>query len=151
AAGTDRRGMRTWALGTLTAAIALAAFGGTASAATAPGAPGNQADFAPANKDGFGTSAGTASKVWYTLSNGELTEGYYPDLGTPSVRDLQFVVSDGKTFSDRETDDAVHHVRIADGPGSLSYTQVNTAKSGDWKLTKTYVTDPARNTVVVRV
>jgi glucoamylase len=135
----------------LTAAIGLGTVCGTAAAATAPGAPGNQADFAPANKDGFGTSAGTASKVWYTLSNGELTEVYYPDLGTPSVRDLQFIVSDGKTFAERETDAATHRVKLAAGRKSLSYTQVNTAKSGDWKLIKTYVTDRARNTVVMRV
>ena len=55
-----------------------------------------------ADKDGFGTSTTPASKVWYTLNNGELTEVYYPDLGTPSVRDLQFIVSHGKSFAELE-------------------------------------------------
>src|SRR3954451_23320003 len=64
---------------------------------TAPGAPGANAIWTPANKTGFGTSTTTTSKVWHTLQDGKLTEVYYPDLGTPSVRDLQFVVSDGKT------------------------------------------------------
>lgn len=57
-----------------------------------------------ADKDGFGTSTTPGSKVWYTLNNGALTEVYYPDLDTPSVRDLQFIVSDGRTFAERETE-----------------------------------------------
>ena len=55
-----------------------------------------------ADKDGFGTAHGTRSKVWHTLDDGELTEVYYPDIDTPALRDLQFVVSDGKTFAERE-------------------------------------------------
>ena len=34
---------------------------------------------------------------------------------------------------------------------SLTYRLVNTAKSGDWRITKTFVTDPARSTVLERV
>lgn len=43
--------------------------------------------------------------MWFTLDDGELTDVYYPDLGTPSVRDLQFAVSDGRTFTERERGD----------------------------------------------
>ena len=46
------------------------------------------------------------SNVWFTLRAAELTEIYYPDLSTPSFRDLEFAVTDGKTFLDRETDRA---------------------------------------------
>jgi glucoamylase len=71
---------------------------------TAPGGPGQRPTWAPANKDGFGTAKDTGSKVWYTLQGGGLSEVYYPDLGTPSVRDLQFIVSDGHSFAERESD-----------------------------------------------
>jgi glucoamylase len=104
----------------------------------------------PADKDGFGTSKTTTSKVWYTLNNGELTEVYYPDLGTPSVRDLQFVVSDGATFAERETDATTQSVQLVDGR-ALEYRQINTDKDGKYRITKTYVTDPARSTVLVDV
>ena len=57
------------------------------------------AKWTEADKDGYGTSAGTASKVWHTLDDGRLTEVFYPDLQTPSVRTLDFVVSNGKTFA----------------------------------------------------
>jgi glucoamylase len=134
------------------AACMLVVVAAPASAATgtAPGAPGAAPDFTPANKDGFGTATTLESKVWHTLSNGELTEVYYPDLGTPSVRDLQFIVSDNKTFAERETDATNHVTELAD-PKSLTYRQINTAKSGRYRITKTYTEDPARNTLLIDV
>ncbi len=119
-----------------------------ANAAEAPGAPGAVANWTAGDKDGFGSARPLASKVWFTLQGGELTEVYAPDLGTPSFRDLQFVVSDGKTFSERETDVARHTTRLADAR-SLTYRQTSTTSR--WRLTKTYVTDPARSAVLVSV
>jgi glucoamylase len=117
---------------------------------SAPGAPGEKALWTPADKDGFGTSTTTESKVWYTLNDGALTEVYYPDIGTPSVRDLQFIVSDGKKFAEREADATNQQVQLVDGR-ALEYRQVNTDKDGNYRITKTYVTDPARSTVLVDV
>ena len=91
------------------AAVAPAA-AGAAQSYTAPGAPGAKAPWTPANKQGFGTARSTRSKVWHTLQGGELTEVYYPDLSTPAVRDLQLIVTDGRTFTDRETDATDQHV-----------------------------------------
>ncbi|HEX6709978.1 MAG TPA: glycoside hydrolase family 15 protein [Rubrobacter sp.] len=146
--------LRASALVAAVAVASLLAVAGLVGAApkpsTAPGAPGEQAVWTPADKDGFGTSTTTGSKAWYTLNNGELTEVYYPDLGTPSVRDLQFIVSDGKTFAERETDATNQQVQLVDGR-ALEYRQVNTDKSGAYRITKTYVTDPARSTVLVDV
>src|SRR5215217_9455770 len=122
-----------------------------AASAGAPGAPGEKAIWTPADKDGFGTSTTTASKVWYTLNDGELTEVYYPDLGTPSVRDLQFIVSDGQTFAEREAEATNQQVQLAGDGRALEYRQVNTDKDGKYRITKTYVTDPARSTVLVDV
>lgn len=102
-------------------------------------------DWLPADKQGFGTSRTLASKVWFTLEGGELSEVYYPTLDTPSFRDLQFSV-DGVT----ERDGAIHRVLLAD-PSSLTYRQVNTDQHHRWRLTKTYVTDPRRSTVLVDV
>src|SRR5918995_6689045 len=68
-----------------------------------------------ADKDGFGTSTEESSKVWYTLDDRKLTEVYYPDLGTPSVRDLQFVISDGQTFAELESEATNQQVQLIDG------------------------------------
>ncbi|HEX2312608.1 MAG TPA: glycoside hydrolase family 15 protein [Thermomonospora sp.] len=116
----------------------------------APGAPGQNPTWAPANKDGYGTSKTLDSKVWFTLQNGAVSEIYYPDLGTPSVRDMKFAVTDGSTFADLETDGATHSTTLTDAR-SLTYKVVNTAKNGRWRLTKTYVTDPDRPTVLLNV
>src|SRR3712207_6358198 len=124
--------------------------GGAAPSGSAPGAPGEKAIWTEADKDGFGTSTTQGSKVWYTIDDGELTEVYYPDLGTPSVRDLQFIVSDGKTFAELESEATNHQVQLVDGR-ALVYRQVNTDKSGAYRITKTYTTDPARSTVLVDV
>jgi glucoamylase len=124
--------------------IAAASTGG------APGAPGAASDWVTGDKDGFGTARGTTSKVWYTLNNGELSEIYYPRIDTPSTRDTQLVITDGRTFTDRESTDTTHQVRLLD-PQALIYQQIDRAKSGKYLITKTYVTDPARSTVLVDI
>ena len=99
----------------------------------------------PADKQGFGTSRTLSSKVWFTLEGGGLSEVYYPRLDTPSFRDLRFAV-DGVP----ESGGSVHQVTLAD-PSSLTYRQVNTDAHDGWRLTKTYVTDPSRSTVLMHV
>jgi glucoamylase len=122
----------------------------SASTGEAPGAPGAASDWVTGDKDGFGTARGTTSKVWYTLHEGELSEIYYPRIDTPSTRDTQLVITDGRTFTDRESTDTIHQVRLLD-PQALIYQQIDRAKSGKYLITKTYVTDPARSTVVVDI
>jgi glucoamylase len=61
-----------------------------------------------------------------------------------------FAVSDGRTFTEREREDALHEVQLVDRR-SLTYRQVSTARSGRWRITKTYATDPARAAVLVDV
>ncbi|MEA2437687.1 MAG: glucoamylase [Thermoleophilaceae bacterium] len=129
--------------------LAIAIVSAVASVALAAPAAAAPTTWTPANKDGFGTSATTTSKVWHTLGNGELTEVYYPDLGTPSVRELHFVVSDG-TFTESDTDAPNKRVDLA-ASRSLTYRQVNADKARGWKITKTYVTDPSRSTLVMKV
>src|SRR6476659_7633244 len=122
----------------------------SARSGVAAGAPGAASDWVTGNKDGFGTARGTTSKVWYTLNNGELSEIYYPRIDTPSTRDTQLVISDGRTFTDRESTDTIHQVRLLD-PQALVYQQIDRAKSGKYLITKTYVADPARSTVMVDI
>jgi glucoamylase len=132
------------------AVATLLALPPAAQAADAPGAPGDVATWTTGDKDGVGTATSTASRVWLTLNDGELTEVYAPDLGTPSVRDLQLAVTDGSSFVEREREDATHVVTQAD-PRSLTYRQIDTSRSGRWRITKTYVTDPSRAAVLVDV
>jgi glucoamylase len=117
----------------------------------APGAPGKDAQWATAGKQGIGTSANLESKVWFTLADGVMTEVYYPDVTVANVHLLQFVVVNPKTKKvETERDDAVHQIKVT-RPDSLSFQQINTAKSGEWKITKTYTTDTERDSVLIDV
>lgn len=53
-------------------------------------------------KIGVGTACNPGSKVWFTLANGIVTEVYYPRLDTANTRDLQFLITDGKSFFHEE-------------------------------------------------
>ncbi|WP_370945009.1 glycoside hydrolase family 15 protein [Amycolatopsis sp. cg5] len=116
-----------------------------APSADAPGAPGTHPSWLPANKTGFGTARSQAGNVWFTLQAGQLSEVYYPDLSTPAIRSLNFVVSDGRGAT-VDADAKSQQVRRLDG---LTYEQTITDDQHRWKLKKTYVTDPARATVLV--
>lgn len=98
----------------LTVPVAAATAKLEAADGPAPGAPGRTASFLPAGKQGFGTARSRASRVWYTLEGGTLSEVYYPNLSTPSSRELQLVVTDGRTFTDVEASATSHQVRLAD-------------------------------------
>lgn len=116
--------------------------------ADAPSAPGVPSAWTSGNKDGIGTSTTTQSNVWYTLGAGIMNEVYYPTVDTANVQDLQYVVADGKGYTQLERDDTDHAVVLTD-PRALSYKQVNTAKDGRYRITKTYTTDPARAVLLV--
>ncbi len=139
------------ALALVAASVGLTARSAAAAPADAPGAPGAAATWTTGDKEGIGTSRSTTSKVWYTLTGGTMSEVYYPSGVTPNVRELQLAVTDGATWTQLETDDTVtRSVRLADAT-SLTYQQTSTDKQGRWRLTKTYITDPARPTVLVDV
>jgi glucoamylase len=56
-----------------------------ATGSQAPGAHGQAATWSPGDKDGFGTARTTASKVWYTLNDGALSEVFFPRIDTPAT------------------------------------------------------------------
>src|SRR5919198_1145057 len=131
-----------------TAAVAVAASGAPAAAATAPGAPGTVSHFDLARKDCLGTARNTTSKIWYTVADGVLSDVYAPTIDTTNIETMQFIVTDGSSFTDLQTRDTTYTVG-ADSTGMIC-TVTSTAKSGAYRLTTTYLTDPARDSVVAR-
>src|ERR1051325_3611140 len=102
-----------------------------------------------AAKNGFGTSTTLGSKVWFTLADGVMTEVFYPTVDRPSVQTLRFQVKTGAKI-ENEIDDTIHRLELPN-PASLTFRQINRAKSGAYTITKTYITDPQRNTVLIDV
>jgi glucoamylase len=130
--------------------LATAAGGsGAASTGRAPGGPGVRSNWLNADKDGFGTSAGVRSKLWFTLERGSLTEVDYPRLDVPDLRSLQLIVSDGTTSVGQRSPAVSHHV-IQPDARSLVYQQVSTLP-GRWQLTETLATDPGSSALLARI
>ncbi len=140
------------AVAILAGTAVVGGIGGTSparAAGSAPGAPGANATWNESNVQGFADSLGPASKVWYTLGNGELENVFYPQTDTPDTFGLQYIVTDGSSFTDTETANTSHAISLADPSGtSLVWQQVNTASS--FKITKTYIADPSRSVVLIQ-
>jgi len=118
-------------------------------AQNAPGAPGTLPTWTPGSKEAVGTATSVNSRVWFTLEGGILTEVYYPRLDTAEVRTLEFAVSDGKkTWIDSR--DLLHSIERID-ENALVFRQTSRDPEGHFTLTKTYVTDPQRDTLLVDV
>jgi glucoamylase len=111
--------------------------------------PGALSHFDLARKDCFGTARNRTSKVWFTLANGVLSDVYYPTLDNTNVETLQYIVTDGATFTDLQTRNTTYSVRSTDRR-SLSCEITTTATSGKYRIVSQYVTDPDRNTLLIQ-
>ena len=63
--------------------------------------PGGAASWATGNKLAVGTSAGTDSKVWFTVAKGITSEIFYPRLDVPNMEDMQYIIGGGSDLVDR--------------------------------------------------
>ena len=132
-------------LAVATPAATAATAAGTA--ATPPGAPGAPSYFDLARKDCVGTAAGTGSKVWYTVAGGVLSDVYEPTIDNTNVSTLQYVVTDGSTFTDMQARDMTYTV-TAD-PTGMACTVTSTDAKHGFRLVTTYITDPSSDTVLM--
>jgi glucoamylase len=129
------------------AATAASSAAAATSAAAAPGAPGASSYFDLARKDCVGTAAGTGSKVWYTVADGVLSDVYEPTIDNTNVSTLQYVVTDGSTFTDLQTRDMTY--TVAADPTGMSCTVTSTDAKHGFRLITTYITNPASDTVLM--
>ena len=128
-------------------APAATAASAAAAAAAAPGAPGATSYFDLARKDCLGTAAGQGSKVWYTVAGGVLSDVYEPTIDNTDVSTLQYIVTDGSTFTDLQARDMTY--TVAADPTGMACTVTSTDTRHGYRLVTTYITDPARDTVLM--
>ena len=135
----------------LVVALALAAAPARAappSGAAADG-PGALSHFDLARKDCVGTARNRGSKVWFTVADGMLSDVYFPTNDNTNVETLQYVVTDGATFTDLQARDMTYTVEAPDDR-SLSCRVTARANSGRYKIVTDYVTGTEREAVVMR-
>src|ERR1700716_1136805 len=130
--------------------LGVASGAGSARLTVASDGPGTLSHFDLARKDCLGTARNTSSKVWFTVANGVLSDVYYPTADNTNVETLQLVVTDGQTFTDLQTRDMTYTVK-APNSRSLDCRVISTAKSGRYRVTTDYLTDPGRNSLVMRI
>ncbi len=112
---------------------------------------GDAAHWLGAAKNGFGTSNTLRSKVWFTLTEGVLSEVFYPTVDMPCVQSLQIIIVTPEGKVETEIRDTTHTLTILDDARSLSFQQENRALSGAYLIRKTYVTDPQRSVLLVNL
>ncbi len=81
----------------------------------APGAPGLPPTWCSSDKEMVGCSLGP-SRLWFTIGGGIVNEVYYPRIDIPQIRDLGFIVADGKGFW-VEVKRMYRHTLALAGPG----------------------------------
>jgi glucoamylase len=112
------------------------------------GKPGLPPNWSPASKQGIGTACNDTSKVWFTIANGIITEVFYPKIDTANTRDIQFLITDGKTFFDEERRDTVSKIEYID-PQARAKNKTYTAMSGRYRIIKRVIADPSGQSVVI--
>ena len=134
----------------LAATALVAGSAAPALAATASGGPGTTPYWNESGAvQGFADSTSSASKVAYTIGDGELENAFYPEDDEPDTYGLQYYVSNGSSFADSEVSNTTHAITLAD-PTSLTWQQTNTATNGDFTITKTYIADPNSSVILVQ-
>jgi glucan 1,4-alpha-glucosidase len=131
------------------APVALAAAARQAVAGPAPGGPGAPSYLDVARKDCFGTARDRTSKVWFTVAGGVLSDVYYPTIESSNVKTVQYVVTDGKTFTDLQQRDMTYTVSSPDRSGMVCRVTSTDARHG-FQIVTDYLTDPARASVIMR-
>jgi glucoamylase len=93
------------------------------------------------NKTGIGTAYSTSSRLWFTLWKGIVTEVSFPTIDRPQLRDVQYLISDGKSFFHDEKRHLTFDVeRISDA--ALGYRCTNADPAGRYTIVKDVIADP---------
>src|SRR5262245_55626689 len=116
----------------------------------APDWPGQDMGWTNAAKDAVGTAYSDSSEVWFTLAGGILTEIYYPTLDQGQIRDVQLLITDGRTFCHEEKDLADYTVKPI-APQTLGYTVTSEDPNKRYRIIKEIITDPHAPVVLLRV
>lgn len=113
------------------------------------GWPGIEPRWTQGNKDGVGTAYSGDSRVWFTLWNGCITEVFYPTVDRAQIRDLQLLVTDGKTFFHEEKRD-LHSTTERFAGFSLGYRVTNEDPAGRYRIVKEVIAAPHLSCVLQR-
>lgn len=118
-------------------------------AAQAAGAPGAPSYYDLARKDCVGTAADTASKVWYTVAGGTLSDTYAPTIDNTDVKTLDPIVT-GPGFTALQPRDMTYKVSALGNTGmACRVVALDTAQH--FAVVTDFITNPLSEAVVMQV
>src|SRR5216684_982409 len=109
-------------------------------APSATGGPGIEPRWTHSAKDVVGTAYSASSRVWFTVSNGVMSEVYFPTLDRPQIRDMQYLVTDGETFfhdTHRSLESTIEYL----GEHGLGVRITNAEPSGRYRIVIEAISD----------
>ncbi|MFC6730532.1 glycoside hydrolase family 15 protein, partial [Natronoarchaeum mannanilyticum] len=136
---------------------------------TQPSGPAAHSTWTTGETYGVGTAAdhweSNSSRVWFTLTEGAMTEPRFPRVDLMNFRTVDFLVVDAddestytaRTHNEERTDDAIETIERSTrmvGSESPVYRQTITETGADgheWELVVEYVTDPDSESIVMDV
>jgi glucan 1,4-alpha-glucosidase len=83
------------------------------------------------------------------VADGVLSDVYYPTNDNTNNETLQYVVTDGSTFTDLQSRDMTYTVSAPDDRSLSCRVTATEAKGGRYEIVTDYLTDPDRNTVLM--
>jgi len=105
------------------------------------GKPGIEPKWTHGNKDGVGTAYSGSSRLWFTIFRGVVTEVFFPTIDRPQLRDIQYMITDGRTFVHEEKRHLDAQVERSH-PHALSFRITNSEREGRYSITKDVIADP---------
>ncbi len=119
------------------------------SAHQAFGHPGIAPRWTRSAKDAVGTAYAASSRVWFTMSRGVLNEVYYPTVDRPQIRDLQYLITDGRSFFHDER----RHLKCTSeyiDERSLGVRVTSVDLEQRYRIEKEIITSPHQACVLIR-
>jgi glucoamylase len=113
----------------------------------ATGGPGIAPRWTRGAKDAVGTAYSVAASAWFTFSAGVVTEVYYPTIDRPQIRDLQFLMTDGKSYFCDERS-MVHELDYID-QHALGLKVINSDPEHGYRIVKEVIVDPHQECVLI--
>ncbi len=89
-----------------------------------------------------------SSRVWFTLSHGIVNEVYYPTIDRPQIRDLQFLITDSRTFCHEERRDLHSEIQYLQ-TDTLGYRITNSDPQGRYRIIKEIIADPHQPCLII--
>jgi glucoamylase len=137
----------TLTVGSLPASTVAASTAPARATAAAPGAPGAESFYDLARKDCVGTARNSTSKIWWTIANGVLSDVYEPTVDTTNVKTMQYIVTNGRSWTDLQERDMTY--TVSSDPTGMSCTVTTSSIRHRYQLITTYIADPGREAVVL--